>query len=129
MPCYPSLICIPLPYAVPDARSLPYNTSQQLHVVCCRHLPTEIGTGTKALLLLCWHKPTLLQASHASQATLRSCLCLPSSGFRHSPRFPNGGFGDGRFYFTRSYLACSSKAPCHEFTSPFKYNILEIGYK
>ena len=50
--------------------SLQYCIQRPPH--CNRHLPVASGTGTKSILLRCWHKSILLQASHASQATLRS---------------------------------------------------------
>lgn len=57
----------------------------------------------------------LMYTCHASQATLRSYLHLPSSGSRHSPRSPHGGMvADDCFCFCRSFLAPSFKAPCQE---------------
>jgi hypothetical protein len=66
---------------------------------CNRHLPAASGTGTKAMRLRCWHKPMLLQASHASQATLRSCLRPADGGASGIPPAVRMAGGGGRSAF------------------------------
>lgn len=97
---------------VANTQCPPCNTVRLL-LAYIRHLPVSSGTGTVAMLLRCWHKPTLLQASHASQATLRSCLPLPSSGFRHSPRCSHGGLV-ATALFLRCRASNSFIAPANE---------------
>jgi hypothetical protein len=84
---------------------------------CNRHLPAASGTGTEAMRLRCWHKPMLLQASHASQATLRSplrCSFLTASAAPPAVRMAGGGGRSAFLLFAAfvPHLLRSSRLPC-----------------